>query len=832
MKRGVGGRLTAQVSNLALVTAALCAPGFAQAAEQAAQSGGNQSAEAAAAQRTARTVTMSAPLVWSGQTLGDVIVQVDPDGSIAIESQSLRAELGRLLTEAGILRLDEAIAGEPFVTPAELQAAGFDVAFDMARLELVVETIDPALRPIEPLVGGSEREEPLLPTIQPAGFSAYLNTNVNLLYRDQGGIEPPDIFLFGAARYRDVVLEVDGGFTQSVGDEYRFYRRAARLVYDEPDSYRRWTAGDLQLVNTGVLRTPFIGGVALEKSRRTFDPFAPTVNLGGRQILVTSPSTVEVIVNGAPYRTLDLQPGTYSLDDLPIQIGSNDVQLVVRDASGREQITRFDYFFDPIELEAGEDEYTVALGLIATELDLQPEYSDDPVFIGNYRKALSDTLIVGGGVQIAEDIQVVSAETQFVPQTIPGAFNFQGAVSTGDGTGFALRGGYRLVLGAGSEAKRFTTTFNYESQNYRTVGDLAGFRLENLSVNATYSQSLSERTSLVAGANYFSRSDGSDQSTVFVDVNHRVRDNIRATFGVEYGTGSIFGPNFGVRAGISVLFGGRHRFDATYQSRRELARASLSRSLDNTVGSLGYSINVQDSSGNTSVDGIVDYIANRFDARASLATSGSSLGGITDDQAARLQIGTSFAFADGAFGIGRPIQDSFLLARPHETLDGTDVITGRTLRDGGYEASSGTFGAAVVNRLSSYNPQDVQYDIDTLDAGYDIGSGVVRVDPPYRAGYDLVVGTDRFVSAVGFLQIDGAPASLVAGVITSEDDEGFEPEPFFTNSAGRFGIIGLAPGRSYTIRLNESGQAFTVQVPEDNTGLYRLETINLQSEAE
>src|SRR3546814_7613414 len=84
---------------------------------------------------------------------------------------------------------------------------------------------------------------------------------------------------------------------------------------------------------------------------------------------------------------------------------------------------------------------------------------------------------------------------------------------------------------------------------------------------------------------------------------------------------------------------GRIRGDATYQSRRKLARASLSRGSDNNVGSLGYSVNVQDSSGNTSIDGVVDYIANRFDARVSLATAGTSLGGITDDRTARLQIG-------------------------------------------------------------------------------------------------------------------------------------------------------------------------------------------------
>src|SRR5690606_23368927 len=238
----------------------------------------------------------------------------------------------------------------------------------------------------------------------------------------------PDIYLFGAARHRNVAFEFDGGFTRGFDGDYRFYRRAARAVYDEPGSYRRWSAGDLQLEMTGALRTPFLAGVALEKSRRTFDPFAPTMNLGGREICLASPSTVEVIVNGAPFQTLDLQPGTYSLDDLPIQIRSNDVQLVVSDAAGREQVTGSDYSSDPIDLLYGEDEYTLALGMIASGLDVQPRYSTDPALVGNYRKALSDLFVLGGGVQIAEKLQLVGVEAQFVPQAIPGSFNFQGAV--------------------------------------------------------------------------------------------------------------------------------------------------------------------------------------------------------------------------------------------------------------------------------------------------------------------------------------------------------------------------------------------------------------------
>ncbi|MEH6790815.1 fimbria/pilus outer membrane usher protein [Parasphingorhabdus sp.] len=819
--------MVAGVIRFAMAAAMLGFPGIVIASEQVAIADNLEPS-----QERSHAITMSVPLVWNGQVLRDVIVNVYSDQTVAIESSSLQTELARLLTEAGITRLNEAINGAPFISQPALKAAGFDVEFEIGRLELIVRSIDPTLRAIQALSGRQTNRDPQLPSIEPARFSAYLNSNVNLIYRDRDGLAPPDVYLSGAARFKDVVLEFEGGFTQSFNDDYRFYRRAVRAVYDEPDEFRRWSAGDLQLNTTGFIQTPFIGGVALEKSRRTFDPFTSTANFGGRQIFVATPSTVEVIVNGAPYQTLDLQPGTYSLDDLPIRIGSNDVRLLIRDAAGREQITRFDYFFDPIDLLAGEDEYTVAAGLMTTNLNLEPSYSGDPVFIGYYRKALSDTLLVGGGIQLSEDVQVISGEMRVVPQVVPGSFDLQGAISNADGAGFAIRGSYRLTIGDSTSAKQVTASVNYESKNFTTVSELSGFSLETLSVNATYSQALSLRTSLIAGVNYFSRSGLRDRSTFFADVNHRLSNNIRATFGAEYGTGSASGQTFGVRVGISVLFGGGHRADATYQSRNKSARASLSRGAGNDVGSLGYSVTLQDTSGASSIDGVVDYIANRFEARASLGSTGTSLGGITNNQTARLQIGTSFAFADGDFGIGRPIQNSFLLAGPHKTLRGTDVIAGRSLSDGKYEASSGVFGSAVINQLSAYNSQDIQYDIDTLEPGYDIGAGVAHVTPDYRSGYTLEVGTDRFVSAVGFLQIGGEPASLVAGQITSEDDDGFEPEPFFTNSAGRFGLIGLAPGRSYTVRLNNSQGTFTIKIPEDNTGLYRVETINLQNETE
>src|SRR5690606_20407620 len=252
------------VSKLALAAAILWMPGVLHAADGAAQA-----ANSAPSPEQSQSITMAVPLVWGNQVLGDVIVQVQPDGSTAIESQSLRTELGRLLNELGNQRLDSTLAGNPFVSSSELQRAGFDIDLNIASLELLIGAIDPPLRPVEPLVSRGENSDRLLPSVEPADFSAYLNTNVSLFYRDQTGVETPDIYLFGAARHRNVAFEFDGGFTRGFDGDYRFYRRAARAVYDEPGSYRRWSAGDLQLEMTGALRTPFLAGVALEKSRRT-----------------------------------------------------------------------------------------------------------------------------------------------------------------------------------------------------------------------------------------------------------------------------------------------------------------------------------------------------------------------------------------------------------------------------------------------------------------------------------------------------------------------------------------------------------------------------------
>ena len=88
------------------------------------------------------------------------------------------------------------------------------------------------------------------------------------------------------------------------------------------------------------------------------------------------------------------------------------------------------------------------------------------------------------------------------------------------------------------------------------------------------------------------------------------------------------------------------------------------------------------------------------------------------------------------------------------------------------------------------------------------------------------------VSAVGSLSAGGQPLALATGTLTAVDDEGFEAQPFFTNSAGRFGIFGLAPGKTYLVTLTGSARTLRIEVPESNDGLYRIGPVELPTQSE
>jgi outer membrane usher protein len=811
------------------------AAGYGAADQDSGQASGGAAAPGQERPAPSRAVTppagtptrMALPVMRGARIYDDVSVDLYADGQIRYHRESLIERLTPLMSEEGRAQFALRLGAAPSVTTDEVASAGIVLRFDPSLLEIHVERVDPLIAALVRI--GTAMESSSVPvTLEPESFSAYLNVSTDVLLSDFADLETPAILVTGAARYNGFVFEFDGGFDSNSGAGSSFYRRAARLIYDEPEHQRRWSAGDIQLSNLSIVGGTLLGGVGVEKGRRNFLGFQPLTPLGGQQVLLERDSTVEVFVAGQQVQTLQLAAGPYDLAQLRAQYSGRDAQLFVTDITGRRQLAQFDALSATIDLAQGQEEYSAGLGFVPRSFSTEPVYGGLPAFSGYYRRGLTNRLAVGGVLQISEDIQVVGAEITAVPRWLPGRFEIGGAVSRGAGTGIALRGVYSLQFGADGE-RQLSLSADYRSSGFATLVDELGLpRVRTLNVTANYSQSIGERTFLVAGANLFEREGLPSTRTAYVDLIHRTR-RFRLTGGVEYGTGS-FANEFGFRVAISVPLGRSARAEAGYNSRRDDFRAFVSRSQDDQVGSWGYDVGIRRTSGSAAIDASGTYVGNRFFTRAVLSTGGADISGIADRQQMRVQIGTAIAYAGGAFAIGRPIQDSFVIASAHPSMSDEQVVIGRSIHERRYGWISGALGPALGGNLNSYARQNIVYDLVGGARGQDIGNGIETVEPPYRSGYRLVIGSGATVTAFGFLKFPTGPAGLVAGTITSADDAEFGSQPFFTNSVGRFAIAGLRPGRTYLVRLNGLGTDYTISVPENSDPLLQLGEISVVPE--
>lgn len=764
------------------------------------------------------------PVVRSGRVFGDVLADLYADGQIRYERVTLLARLAPLLSEDGQRAFATALEQAPMLSADDIARAGITLRYDPSLLEIYVEAIDPQIAALQTL-GTAMSDQSLPITMEPSRTSAYLNVIGDFRVDEVSDFQTPGLLLTGAIRHRGVVLEFDGGIDREIAPDGGFYRRFARVVYDQPQHTRRWTAGDVQVSTMGLLGGVFVGGVGVEKGRRVFNDFGPLTSLGGQEILLDRDATVEVLVGGQQVEVLQLRAGPYDLSRLRAEYSGRNAQLFITDVTGRRQLEDFDTFLDPGSLAPGETEYSAALGLIPKGFGSQPTYTSSPAFSGFYRRGISSRLTLGGSVQISEMAQVAGGEVIASPTWVPGRFDIGLAVSSGQGFGMAGRLGYSLRFGNPDVARQFSLNAEYRNAEFATIIDRINLgRAETFTLTANYSQRLSERTAMVVGASWFEREGFRANRTVFADVVHYTR-NFRITAGAEYGQ-DFFNRRFGVRVAISIPLGRSTRADVSYNSRRDDFRAIVSRSFEDRVGSWGYDVGLRRSQGTASIDASGTYVGNRFFARGFATSSGSGLGNIADNPNARAQIGTALAFADGLFGMGRPINDSFVVATPHEELADRQVMLGSSVQIGRPDATSGPLGAALSGRLSSYNRQSIIYDLGG-DGGVDIGTGVETVEPPYRSGYRLTVGTGLTVTAFGFLNLPTGPASLVGGSVTAIDDPEFEAQPFFTNSAGRFAIIGLRPGFSYEVRLVDPVAVYTIEVPANSDTLLQLGEITI-----
>jgi outer membrane usher protein len=788
-----------------------------------------------------RDIDMTVPLTFLNRSLGDIPMRLTADDRFLLESDTFVRLMQPVLNEAAQVELYNKLQGLPQFGPDDLARTGVELTYDPSTLAVVVVEVEPERRAVQDLFAPPRDDENDI-TLQLAKFSSYINFSASQTYIWEGSdAQPPTINIDGAVRVGNFVFEGDMQLGERFGisgDEYKLTRNYSRFVYDEPEKYRRWFAGDLDPEIRGQQSFVSMGGVGVLRQKRRFNAFRSASLQSNRQLILQRESTVRFLRNGALYRELRLQPGRYDFSSLPLIAGSNDVDIQVTDNSGSVQNLSYQQYLDPIDLDPGDYEYGAFLGPTSKQFGNAPDYKGPVAFTGFFRKAFLNRPAIGIGFQASKDVQTLTGQTQFVLGNGARLLLDAGASnSKSAGQGFA--GGVSLehFIDRGGLSDSFTVRADYLSPRFATLGNLDGINSTSMSISAQYTRQFDLRLTATSTASYLKGRNGQgDSYRIGTTAFYRLDRKWTFRAGVDYAkypTAFNRGNGFSVSVGLVFQPDYRRRAEGRYESRDSLKELSYNQSGLNQLESLGFGGLVAQQNGTVRAQGYASYSANRFDASVSHASFGPSISDFGAVNATSVRFGTTLAFADGMFGVGRRINDSFMLLKGHENLGKRSVVAGQSLAQNNYIGKSGALGAAVNNFLGSYTTQSVQYDVEDPPTGYDIGPGVFRVRPAYKSGFAARIGTDAFASATGTLELAaGKPVSLIGGRVTLLDlkeGENPQPIPFFTNSIGRFAIANLLPGRRYLVETyGPNGtitHGFKFTVPSDTAGLVDLGSV-------
>ncbi len=156
---------------------------------------------------------------------------------------------------------------------------------------------------------------------------------------------------------------------------------------DRPEHRDAVVLGDTLTDGGGWSRTARYAGLRWARDF-TLQPgtvWSPTLALTGEAVL---PSTVDVLVDNVRRLSVPVEPGPFSIRNVPMVNGAGQVNLVVRDALGRETVVTQSVYGSPRLLQPGTTDFSLEAGALRQGWGATTSYGDGFV-AGSWRQGLT-----------------------------------------------------------------------------------------------------------------------------------------------------------------------------------------------------------------------------------------------------------------------------------------------------------------------------------------------------------------------------------------------------------------------------------------------------------
>jgi outer membrane usher protein len=716
---------------------------------------------------------------------GDVVIAIRSDGPW-VDPESLLA--------AGLTSLPPG-RREPLFGASSPQWVSLASLAPRVRFVLDETTITLRVTADPNLLGTSEFD---LTNPRPAGWVVRSNASTFLNYGVQWSQDAGSFgsFEIGARLFGQLFSSA-----ATVDDQGRVTPGLSQWTVDQVGHRRRWIVGDTLGRATTMGSAPIVGGFSVS-TELGLDPYYiayPSPTIVGA---VQTPSTADVYIDGRLASHIRLPPGRYALSDLPVESGLGQVQVIIRDAFGRQQQFNVGFYLTPDLLKRGEQDYAYLAGWERTVDGTTVTYGR-PVATALHRVGLSDSVSVGVQAEGAEDVAVAGLGVQVQAWRLGlVAFEALGARLGDLEPGYAATGLYSFLGGPVGLDARVT----WVGPRFGNLYFIPALR-EQLFVDATSSLSLGPLGSVSLGwsrgspdsfrsriapllpsasgqLNLPSRTLLRDEDlepqvrTVRVGYSLNLTSRVQLTLSASRSKrlGELK-PWLGFGS-VNVLLG-RRVVASTVTNVDEngdaLTSVHLQRSLPLGPG-FGFRIDADAQEPYRSA--AVAQVQHRFGAIGARVDAAKG-----EETAATFGVAGSLVAIGGRLMLTRVVNDAFALVRVPET-SGVRVLANNTLI-----GRTGRSGTLFVPDLRSYLSNPIGIRQEDLPVEVRLGAIEQTIAPPYRGGAVVSFEAQTIRTLVGRLDTGGEVPAY--GTLVVESLDGLSSP---LNATGEFYFEDLPPG--------------------------------------
>jgi outer membrane usher protein len=545
----------------------------------------------------------------------------------------------------------------------------------------------------------------------PSGNGGFFNYDVFAEYSD-GGIALTGALEAGA--FTRWGVGTTGIVARAGAGGNRFVRLDSSWTVDRPGSVSSIRIGDSVTVGgTGAAPVRF-GGVQYARNFAT-RPGYLTMPLPALQGSAAVPSVVDIYVNNQLQGSRDVRPGPFELTNVPVQSGGGTVQLVVRDALGRQVVSEQSYYASSILLRRGLHDFSYEIGFLRAGFGTRSMDYGTAIATTSHRYGLSDSLTIEGHAQVSRALQGAGAGLVFSLAEL-GMVGGSASISRSErGTGAFFSGSFERR----STGLSFGLRGEYATANFSSLGMSEANRPARFSSQAfadlPSSADRSASTSSTATA-------GRERTKAWPASSPTCRWST-----MPASSSSRAAPWSGeqrtvVGAHVSFALGGRRSASANVEMRSGSISHQLSIQDDAPVGvGGGYRASTSLAGGRRTIDSVYTYNA----PQATLGAHASRAGG---EMGMRLS-------ARGALGLvgGRPFASRQLGTSFARVQVGSQAGV-RVYADNQLIGVTGEDGSLVVPSLRAFDRNVIRIDDADLPLDVQIAETEIAVRPFARAG--------------------------------------------------------------------------------------------------